>query len=228
MGDTNVSGDHVPRGKPLRVYHACKLFGKNVEYKDRFKWNFEPAIACAPHKYFQSVVTDYIRTVQGPRAGWKLPEMSLVVPWLTKLYADFFYIYIIRDPRDVILKPHFTDDLMFFGVPFKYGSERTAVLMNARGTIKPTGESTLLQRAISWKYQAELFKATPRPEHLLILRFEDLVLDQKTVLQKMEEFLRAKLKSIKMRPESVGRYKEKYLPAFDFLKPNMREYGYAV
>jgi hypothetical protein len=74
-------------------------------------------------------------------------------------------------------------------------------------------------RAISWKYQIEIVKATPRPKHFIEVCFEDFVLEQDRTLKNLEQYLGIPLKKIPVRPESVGRWKqdtEKH--DFDFLQ----------
>ena len=111
---------------------------------------------------FVSLVESYLEDLlgcDGPR-GWKLPETTLVFPWIVRLFPRARYIYWIRDPRDCIIGPHKTDDLRDFGIAC------------------PHPESERERRAISWKYQYDLVRSTPRPGHWLTLRFEDFVLRQ--------------------------------------------------
>ena len=74
-------------------------------------------------------------------------------------------IHWVRDPRDSIFGGHRTDDLSDFGIEY----ERT--------------DDVRRRRAISWKYQYELMKATPKPAHWMLVRFEDFVLQQAVPLQ---------------------------------------------
>ena len=59
------------------------------------------------------------------------------------MYPDMKYIFWIRNPRDSILGAHLTDNLNDFGISYE-----------------PT-EDVRLRRAISWKYQYDLIKASP-------------------------------------------------------------------
>ena len=82
--------------------------------------------------------------------------------------------------------------------------------------------------AISWKYQSELFKATPRPADLIEVRFEDFVLDQERTLKRLEAFLGIPLARIETRPESVGRWKtDTKRHDFPFFGEELEKYGYA-
>jgi hypothetical protein len=104
-----------------------------------------------------------------------------------------------------------TDDLKDFGVDY------------------PPTEDMRLRRAISWKYQYDLVKATPKPDHWLEVRFEDFVLRQEETLAKLEDFLEMKLARIVVRPDAVDRWKhDDGVNYFDFFEPAMREYGYEI
>ena len=84
------------------------------------------------------------------------------------------------------------------------------------------------RRAISWKYQREIVKATPAPKNTVFVRFEDMVMNQSETLKILSDFLGFELAKIEMRSSSVGRYKtdsEKH--TFDFFLDDMKECGYA-
>jgi hypothetical protein len=109
------------------------------------------------------------------------------------------------------LGAHLTDDLADFGIPYDHT------------------EDVRLRRAISWKYQREIVKATPPPRHAIEVRFEDFVLDQDRTLARLEEFLGFRLAKIEVRPEAVGRWKtDDGIHDFDFLHEDMRELGYLI
>ena len=83
------------------------------------------------------------------------------------------------------------------------------------------------RRAISWKYQYELMKATPKPEHWMLVRFEDFVLQQERVLGSLERFLGFELGWIVVRPDSIGRWRtDEGDHMFDFFADAMEENGY--
>ena len=102
------------------------------------------------------LIQGYLASVLGSSAehrGWKIPETTLVFPWIARLYPDIKYIYWIRNPRDSIVGRHKTDDLADFGVPY------------------PATEDLRLKRAISWWYQYALVRAAPaQPAELPIRR----------------------------------------------------------
>lgn len=207
----NSAGDLLPPGD---MYDACRVFAQHVTWKGGLEWDFAEVLAMDIPLEFTDLITRYLKSVlESPaeRAGWKIPETTLVFPWITRMYPDMKYIYWIRDPRDSILASHMTDNLNDFGIEYA-----------------PT-DNLRLRRAISWKYQYELVKASPRPDNWLEVRFEDFVLDQDRTLGKLESFLGIPLARIPVNTEAVGRYKtDAGVNYFDFLAPAMREYGYEI
>ena len=86
-----------------------------------------------------------------------------------------------------------------------------------------------MRRAISWKYQYDLVRATPRPKHWIELRFEDLVQRQDETIARLESCLGVKLARIPVKPEAVGRWKTDTGPNYyDFLAPAMERHGYEM
>ena len=82
---------------------------------------------------------------------------------------------------------------------------------------------------MSWKYQLDIVKASPKPASSLHLRFEDMVFDQDNTLARLEKFLGIPMAKIEMRPDSVGRYKtDNGTHMFDFFKTDMAENGYGL
>lgn len=205
----NGSGDLVP---PDAMYEACRLFGANVRRTAETAWDFAPLHAMEiPHE-FDRLLRSYLRSVLASPArhkGWKIPETTLVFPWIVRLFPDAHYIYIIRHPGDSILGPHLTDDLRNFRVDV------------------PATDDEQLRRALSWLYQYEIVKTTPTPRRWIEVRFEDLVLDQEASLQRLGRFLDLPLAKVPVRSESVGRWRTAQARwRFDFMEPALRAYGY--
>jgi hypothetical protein len=185
----NESGDLLP---PQDMYEACRVFARYVEHKGGLQWDFRRVLEGPIDPQFVRLVESYLSSVlqsDAPRRGWKLPETTLVLPWIVRMFPEAYYIYWTRDPRDSILGAHLTDDLADFGVPY----ERT--------------DDLRLRRAISWRYQYEIMRVTPSPRRRLDVRFEDFVLDQEATLGRLEEFLGFPLARIPVRPDSVGRWR---------------------
>lgn len=212
MGEPlNVSGDLLP---PESMYEACRVFAKYIEYKGGLEWDFTKVNTLPIDPAFTRLIEDYLTSVLSSNAeykGWKIPETTLVYPWIVRMFPDIRYIHWVRDPRDCILGSHLTDDLNDFGIKY----DKT--------------DDIRRNRAISWLYQREIVKATPKPAHEISVRFEDLVFDQDATLDRIGKFLGIKLAKIEMRPDSVGRYKtDTGVHMFDFFKPEMVECGYEI
>ena len=212
MGEPlNTSGDLLP---PDKMYEACRVFARYVEYKGGIEWDFSKVLAMEPDPAFVKLIEEYLASVLNTKSehkGWKIPETTLVYPWIVKMFPDIKYIQWVRDPRDCVLNSHVTDDLGRFGIDY------------------PKSEDIRVNRAYSWKYQRELMKATPDPKNLLKLRFEDMVFSQDETLKKLEGYLGIQMAKIVMRPDSVGRWKTdagQYM--FDFFAEDMKECGYEI
>lgn len=208
-GSLNTSWDLVP---PESMYEACRVFGNYVEYKGGLSWDFTKVLSMEPDPAFVRLIEDYLSSVLSsgaPNKGWKIPETTLCYPWILKMFPELFCIHWVRDPRDCILGGHVTDDLADFNIAY------------------PRTQNIREMRAISWKYQRELMKATPEPARLVKIRFEDMVFNQDETLRKLEDFLGIPMAKIEMRPDSVGRWKTDdgdYM--FDFFKEDLLECGY--
>ncbi len=210
----NRSGDLLP---PQAMYEACRVMAPHVKWLGDLHWDFSPLHTVPIPERFTELIHGYLASVlaaPAPRKGWKIPETTLVFPWIVRMFPDAYYIHWVRDPRDCILGRHLTDDLSDFGIPYPE-------------TDASTEEGLRRRRAISWLYQHELVKATPKPARWTLVRFEDFVLRQEETLERLSVFLGFPLVAIPVRPESVGRWRTAPGPVqFDFLAPAMAEYGY--
>ncbi len=208
--ELNASGDLIPAQD---MYEACRLMARHVKYLGDLKWDFSNLHTMKIDPDFERLVGSYLESVLKSDAalkGWKLPETTLVYPWIVRLFPDIRYIFWVRDPRDSILGGHLTDDLADFGVPYDHT------------------EDVRERRVISWKYQSNIFNSTPRPRHLLQLRFEDFILRQEQTLKKLEEYLGFPVAKIEVRPESVGRWKsDDGVHDFPCFQEELHKYGYA-
>lgn len=193
----NGSGDLLP---PEPMYEACRVMAKYVEHRGGLEWDFDRLHTMPIDPAFIRLIDTYLSSVtssDAPHTGWKIPETTLVLPWIVRLFPEIKYIYWSRDPRDAILGAHVTDDLSVFGIPY----DRT--------------DDVQRMRAISWRYQYEIMQATPSPAHRTDVRFEDFILQQEQTLQQLEAFLEIPLARIPVRQDSVGRWRTADVP-YDF------------
>jgi Sulfotransferase family len=205
----NESGDMLP---PDDLYEACRVMAKYVVYKGGLEWDFTPLHTMPIDPAFTRLVESYLAQVLERNTelkGWKLPETTLIYPWIVRMFPEIRYIHWVRDPRDSIMGAHLTDDLADFSVPY----DKTDDLRQ--------------RRAISWKYQREIVKATPAPRYTMAVRFEDFVFRQEETLRKLEAYLGFPLARIIARPDSVGRWKtDTGIHFFDFFQDDMNDLGY--
>ncbi len=207
----NRSGDLMP---PAKMYDACRVAARYVDWMGGLKWDFSRLINADIPPEFSDLLDDFLDSVlteKTQRRGWKIPETTLVYPWIVRRFPDAKYIFWIRNPRDCILGRHGTDDMRRFGIDY------------------PLTDDLRLRRATSWKYQYDLVRACPKPRNWLEVRFEDFVLDQEATLQRLEAWLGYPLARIIVRPEAVNRWQhDDGVNYFDFLEPAMRDFGYEI
>jgi len=207
--ELNASGDLIP---PRDMYEACRILARHVKHTGRLTWDFSALHDGPIDPDFTRLIERYLVSVLESPAehrGWKIPETTLAYPWIRRMFPDIKYVYWVRDPRDSIIGAHKTDDLADFGIEY------------------PRTDDVRRRRAISWKYQDDLIRDTPRPKHWIKVGFEDFILDQDRTLARLEEFLGIPLEKIPVRPESVGRWRtDDDTHYFDFFEPAMREHGY--
>ena len=158
----------------------------------RLSWNFEPLFTMPIDPEFEQLINTYLADVLRDKSiykGWKIPETTLIYPWIVRMFPEIRYIHWIRDPRDCIMGSHKTDNLRDFGIEYQQTDD------------------VYERRAISWDYQYQLMKATPKPKHVIQVRFEDFVLKQEETLKRLEAYLGIPLGRIIVRPEAVERWK---------------------
>lgn len=212
MGEPlNGSGDLLP---PDAMYEACRIFARFVQWRGGLEWDWSVLHAMDIPDEFTRLIGTYLTSVHESAAkdkGWKIPETTLVFPWIVRLFPDIKYVFWVRSPRDCILGKHLTDNLTDFGIAY------------------PPTEDERLRRAISWKYQDDLVRATPKPAHWIEVRFEDFVLNQAATLARLEDFLGFHLAAIPVNPDAVGRWKlDQGINYYDFFQPSMTKYGYEM
>ncbi|MCZ6634011.1 MAG: sulfotransferase [bacterium] len=210
MGRTiNRSGDKVP---PEAMYDACRVMAKYVKWNGGLSWDFGVLHTMEIDPEFIQLVETYLTDVMRDKSeykGWKLPETTLVYPWIVRMFPEAKYIHWVRDPRDCILRRHGTDDLKRYGISY------------------PETDDIRKRRAISWIYQYQMMKATPDPKHCITVRFEDAILKQDETQERLEAFLGIPLGRVIVRPDSVGRWKtDEENHDFDFLQEAMEEFEY--
>ena len=114
----NESSDLLP---PDDMYEAVKVMNRHVKYLGNLRWDFTKLHTMPIDPVFIKLIESYLSTVLNSKAewrGWKIPETTLVFPWIVRLFPEIRYIFWIRDPRDAILGAHATDDLADWGLEY--------------------------------------------------------------------------------------------------------------
>ncbi|MEO1132758.1 MAG: sulfotransferase [Cyanobacteria bacterium J06639_1] len=211
MGATlNPSGDKVPT-KPL--INACDLIAPYIQWKGNLSWDFSRLYTEEIPTEFKTAIAEYLADIQ-PRtknklAGWKLPETTLVYPWIARLFPNAKYIFWVRDPRDCVTSGHTTDDLRNFGIDY------------------PETNDERERRAISWYYQYKLIESAPTPKHALTVRFEDFVLKQDETLAKLARFLDRPLSKVIVKRAPIGRWRsDSGKHSFEYFDEALRAHHY--
>ena len=161
MGEPlNASGDLLP---PEAMYEACRIIARHIPWRGGLEWDFGPVQTVEIPREFKDLIERYLASVlasDSEHKGWKIPETTLCFPWIKRMFPEIHYIFWVRDPRDCITGQHFTDDLHDFGIDY------------------PATDDVYRRRAVSWKYQNDLVRATGRPAHWTKVRLEDFVRPQ--------------------------------------------------
>ncbi|MHB9132391.1 MAG: sulfotransferase [Armatimonadota bacterium] len=190
MGEPlNESGDLLP---PDDMYEACRVMARYVVHKGGLVWDFSRLHTMPIDPAFTRLIDSFLSSVLGSDAehkGWKIPETTLVLPWIVRMFPEIDYVYWMRDPRDSILGGHVTDNLADFDVPYDHTDDLR------------------LRRAISWQYQYEIMRTTPSPAHRIDVRFEDFVMNQEHTLERLGAYLGFPLAKIPVRLDAVGRWR---------------------
>jgi hypothetical protein len=193
------------------MYLAAVSCAKKAIYKPEYEWDFNYLVREQPDDFFVKMVSIYTKPIlkKRPIVGWKLPETNLAYPWIVKMFPDAYYIHWVRDPRDVILGSHLTDNLKKWGIPFE-------------GPTTP-----IHRRAVSWKFQWDIVESTPKPKRFLRVKLEDFN-NEKTIAE-LGDFLDLSINPIEFNEEVVGRWKRIDDPNkvnFTFLQPAIQQAGY--
>lgn len=182
----NGAGDLIPAEN---MYAAAKIFAQNIGWTGS-DWIFNDAISSEPIKAYKGFIHYYLKDIllhDEPR-GFKLPETLLSFPWFTKMFPEAYYIYLVRDPRDVIIGSHTTDDITSFGIPaFGY-------------------THTLHKRLESVLYQYRLMEESYKPKNFITVRYEDIL--RGNAIEELSEFLDMPLSHALVDQSKIGGWKK--------------------
>ncbi len=191
----NEASDLMPTDD---MYECCRIFGNYVDRKGRYEWDFSRACATPPPPLFQQLLTSYLQPIidsVDEKKGWKIPNNTLIYPWLTKLLPNASFIHWVRHPESSCVKMTGVDRLENWNIPAR------KFLFH---------EFNYKMRAISWKYHYDIVNDTPRPKNFLQVRYEDYVLYQEESKKIIEAFIQTKLPLLSLDKKKAGPYSKKY------------------
>jgi hypothetical protein len=204
----NESGDLIPADE---MYRATRLAGRRVERIGHHEWDCSRLTESEPPPDYRA----HVARGHGD-FGFKLPETTFSLPWLVKMYPHARYLHWTRDPRDAVMRPHFSDDLPRFAVPSEYTPGRTPGRL-------PWPDSPMEARIESYIYQRRLVAISPRPEHFLEVSFEDFILDNARITATIGDFVGRPLAPVTA-PLDARKVDRSFT---GFPERELREFGYA-
>jgi hypothetical protein len=88
MGRTiNTSGDLVP---PHAMYEACRVIARYVGWQPgSLEWDFSELHSMDIPTEFDALIGQYLQSVLEDKSrhrGWKIPETTLVYPWIIRRF----------------------------------------------------------------------------------------------------------------------------------------------
>src|ERR1043166_5259248 len=89
--ELNRSSDLVPAED---LYEACRVIARHVIYRGDLRWDFSRLHTIPIDPEFKRLVESYLASVltsPAERKGWKLPETTLIFPWIGRMFPDVHY-----------------------------------------------------------------------------------------------------------------------------------------
>ena len=207
----NIASDLLPTDD---IYSACRLFGLNVKYKGNYEWDFASVLdAEIPQKFIQ-LLEVYLKPLieaDSAKVGWKIPNNTLIYPWLVRLLPEAHFVHWVRHPEGSTSVMTGVDRLEKWNVPCK------KFLLH---------DWNYKVRAASWKYHYDIVNDTPTPKNFLQIRFEDYIGNQLEQSAIVEDKLGVSLKSLHLNKGKVWQPKKNWRKKYPFLTKPMDELGY--
>lgn len=196
------------------IYAACRIFGKYVTYKGKHEWDFSNAHKVEIPQEFIEHLTTYLKPLIDSKeetVGWKIPNNTLIYPWLVRLLPNATYVLWYRHPEGACKKMTGVDRLEKWNIPCK------KFLIH---------DFNYRIRAVSWKYHVDIMQQTPKPKNHIELRFEDYVLNQDEERPKLEAILEMSLKNVNLNPAKATVGKNFYRRRYKFMRKAMDSLKY--
>ena len=115
----NVASDLMPTDP---IYKACRIFGKHVKYYGKFIWDFSEVCNIDIPVKFIKLLEEYLEPLiksNSEKVGWKIPNNTLIYPWLVRLLPNATFIHWTRHPEGTCAKMTGVDRLEKWNIPCK-------------------------------------------------------------------------------------------------------------
>lgn len=195
-------------------YEACRMFGRYVEYRGKNAWDFDKAATAAIPTRFVELLAQYLKTLLNTEAdhvGWKIPQNTLIYPWLVRLLPNATYINWVRHPAGSCGTMTGVDRLERWKIPCR------RFLFH---------EWNYKMRLLSWKYHFDIVEQTPEPANFLTMRFEDYVLHQLQHKERIERQTGLTLDVLKLDAEKAIVPRKRVSDVLPAIRPAMESLGY--
>lgn len=207
----NIAYDLLP---PQPLYEACRIFGGYVEYKGKQTWDFSRAILAEIPGSFLDLLELYLQTFinsNSKKKAWKIPENTLIYPWLVRIFPKANFIFWVRHPEGSCSKMTGVDRLEKWNIPCrKYLIHSWNYKM----------------RVVSWKYHFDIVNLTPQPENFINVRYEDYINDPNSIREKIKKLTGVELGETYVNKEKLQQGRKRLSKRYPFLKDAMSKLEY--
>jgi hypothetical protein len=196
------------------IYAACRVFGKYVKYLGNHEWDFEYAHSVEIPQAFINLLTSYLKPLiesKDEMVGWKIPNNTLIYPWLVRLLPNATFVLWSRHPEGATKKMTGVDRLEKWNIPCK-----KFLLHDFNTKIK----------VVSWKYHYDIVNQTPKSKNYIELRFEDYVLNQETSKLALEKVIGKPLALVELNKAKADTSGSKLKRRYKFLRNAMDALNY--
>jgi hypothetical protein len=170
------------------------------------------------------------------RWGWKLPETGHVLPVISRLFPDAYYIHLIRDGRDVAFSPFVAPKAPFWRKIY-FNSDRITSWHGLAMTQRAYRAQGHLFNAARWVNSVSLGRAhgAMMGGRYIEMSYEAVVADPEAALARLTRFLeidapRATFDRGEVSARSVGKWRRAPRRAIadvrPILEPTMQAFGY--
>jgi len=170
------------------------------------------------------------------RWGWKLPETGHVLPVISQMFPDAYYIHLVRDGRDVAFSPFVAPKDPFWRKIY-FNSDRITSWRGLAMTQRAYRAQGHLFNAARWVNSVTLGRAhgAMLGERYLEMSYEGLVADPAAALARLSAFLeidapRAAFDRQEVLTQSVGKWRRAPRRAVaalrPILEPTLAAFGY--